>query len=255
MTQGKDASVVRDALTIVAKYPAPGVAKTRLGARIGMEAAADVYRAFLLDLHDRFTPTQYAHAYHLHWAYVPHQRSLAEIVGHDARLLPQRGDDLADRLYFICRDLCAAGYRRAVIVGSDSPHIPATTAARAFALLARADLVLGPADDGGYYLIGLHLHPQPRDVFRGIRMSTPTVLAETLARADRLKLTVVLTEPTFDVDEPEDLERLRVLLADAEQPEGRGMVPHCQHTRQALAALPFAPAHPPGVPISTGRSK
>jgi hypothetical protein len=204
----------RDALAIVARYPRPGQVKTRLGAGIGADAAARLYAAFLHDLAARFTAAAAREGYALVWAHAPGAGDLREHVGRGAWLLAQRGDDFADRLDGIARDLAAAGFRRIVIVSSDSPHLPAARVRDAFTALERADVALGPATDGGYYLIGLHATPTPPDLMRGITMSTPRVLDDTLRRAASLHLRVALLSTTFDVDERSDLPTLaRALTA------------------------------------------
>ena len=100
-------------------------------------------------------------------------------------------------------DLLAAGAERVAIVGADTPHLPAAGYRRAFALLEQADVVLGPALDGGYYLVAAKL-PRP-ELFVGIPMGTEAVLAETLARAARGGLVVALLPPLRDLDRVEDL--------------------------------------------------
>ena len=224
------------ALVIVAKYPEPGAVKTRLAALIGSQQAANLYRAFLGDLAERFGAAQCADDYHLRWACAPGRRppaALRNIVGADSVIFPQRGNDFAARLYHIACGMRAEGYRRLVIMSSDSPHLPTGVVAEAFAALDAADVALGPAEDGGYYLIGLHLdgpHDAPPDLFRGIRMSTATVCAETRARAHALGLATTLLAPTFDIDEPPDLARLWDALRHAEE----RLAPR---TRLALAGL------------------
>ncbi|HEV2236284.1 MAG TPA: TIGR04282 family arsenosugar biosynthesis glycosyltransferase [Ktedonobacterales bacterium] len=203
----------RDVLAIVAKFPHPGQVKTRLAAGIGAEAAARLYAAFLRDLAARFNPAATREGYALVWAHTPGLGDLRTIVGDGARLLAQRGVDFADRLDGIARDLAGAGYRRTVIASSDSPHLPAARVRDAFAALARADVALGPATDGGYYLVGFHARPAPPDLFRDITMSTPHVLDDTLRRAARLSLRVAPLPATFDVDEPADLLTLARALA------------------------------------------
>ena len=102
----------------------------------------------------------------------------------------------------------------AVIIGSDSPDLPSEYICEAFARLERgADVVLGPADDGGYYLIGLRV-PQPR-LLREVPMSTPTVLADTLALARELGLRVDLLPAWYDVDTVAELRRLAAALRAA----------------------------------------
>ena len=198
----------RDALVIVAKYPAPGQVKTRLGATIGFEQSARLYRAFLHDLVDRFRQASLADGYDLIWACIEDAATMAPILGAEARIITRRGHDFAERLYHICCDIATLGYARTIILGSDSPHVPHQTIAEAFALLERADVALGPADDGGYYLLGLWNQPAPPDLFRGITMSTPQVYAQTLERARSLRLLVQRVAATFDVDTEADLRRL-----------------------------------------------
>jgi uncharacterized protein len=200
----------RDALVIVAKYPSPGRVKTRLGATIGYEQSARLYGAFLRDLAERFSLAALVDGYDLLWACVEDAATMAPILGTDARIIVQRGDDFAERLYHICRDVAARGYTRTVILGSDSPQAPGAAIAEAFAALrdANVDVVLGPADDGGYYLVGLWNQPAPPDLFTGITMSTPLVFTQTLERARSLGLAVRVAPTTFDVDCEADLLRL-----------------------------------------------
>jgi uncharacterized protein len=233
----------RNALAIVAKYPHPGQVKTRLAAGIGAEAAARLYAAFLRDLAARFNLASRCDRYTLVWAHTPGSGDLRKIVGDGALLLAQCGEEFADRLDGIARDLAAAGYQRVVIASSDSPHLPKARVRDAFAALEGADVTLGPAGDGGYYLIGLHANPAPPDLFRGITMSTPRVLDDTLRRAASLCLSVALLPATFDVDEPADLLTLERTLA-APGPDADP----APHTLAALAELGMT--HPGGADIA-----
>jgi rSAM/selenodomain-associated transferase 1 len=207
----------RDALVIVAKYPSPGRVKTRLGATIGYKKSALLYGAFLQDLAERFSQSALDDGYDLIWACVDDGQPMAPFLGVDARIIVQRGDDFAERLFHIACDVAAHGYVRTIILGSDSPHLPGAAIAEAFTSLrdADADVLLGPADDGGYYLVGLWNHPTPPDLFRGIAMSTPLVFAQTLERANSLGLAVRLAPTTFDVDSEADLLRLAHALDTA----------------------------------------
>lgn len=219
-----------DALVIFAKYPEPGKVKTRLGREIGNERAAALYRAFLLDLAERFPAVGECDTYDVLWACAPGNGALAEIVGTEAVISPQRGETLADRLYLAALEARERGYRRMVVVGSDTPHLPEAHVRDGFALLGAHDTVLGPAEDGGYYLAALHLQPAPADVFRGIEMSTPNVLADTLRRARDLGLRTALLPALFDVDELADLCRLAKLPSN-------GMERAAPHTYSALQQL------------------
>jgi glycosyltransferase A (GT-A) superfamily protein (DUF2064 family) len=132
-------------------------------------------------------------------------------------LLPQRGADLGVRLDNLLSDALANGATAAVVMDSDSPTLPPALVEEAFVRLdAGDDVVLGPCDDGGYYLIGLR-SPQPR-LTRDVTMSTATVLQDTLAIAAGLGLRVHLLPVWYDVDTAAELERLHGELRD--QPAG-----------------------------------
>jgi hypothetical protein len=220
------------ALAIMARYPEAGRVKTRLAARIGAMEASALYRAFLGDLAARFTRAARRDGYALVWAQAPGGGDLRTAVGADAWVMPQRGNEFAERLANVCGDLAAEGVREIVVISSDSPQIPAAWVAQAFALVARGEVTLGPAEDGGYYLIGLRAEPYPPNLFLGIQMSTERVLAETLARAASLALPVALLPTTFDVDVAEALPRLaRALAAPGAE------AADCPRTRAALARL------------------
>lgn len=220
-----------DALVIVAKYPRPGHVKTRLGASIGFEQSARLYGAFLRDLTERFTTASAHDSYHLIWACADDPTLMESILGHGKRMIRQRGEDLAERLYAICCDTAALGYERTIILGSDSPHAPAAAVTDALALLESADVALGPAEDGGYYLVGIRNQPTPPDIFTGVTMSTSAVLAETLERVAALGLSAQFIKTTFDVDTEADMIRLAHLL-DASPT----LAPHTHELLRELAA-------------------
>ena len=124
-------------------------------------------------------------------------------------LLPQRGASLGERMHAVFVDLCHVGYRQVILVGSDIATLRASLVRKACDSLqqGRSDVVLGPADDGGYYLIGLG-RPERR-LFSGITWSTASVLEQTLARARQLELGVHMVPGTYDIDLASDMERLR----------------------------------------------
>lgn len=216
-----------NSLLAIAKQPTPGRTKTRLTPPLSRMAAAELYEAFLCDTLDLIRTVagtlpvvlylpDTAHAYF---------HSLAP----DCLLLAQEGNDLGARLdnaFTHCLTQRAAG--KAVIMDTDSPTLPASYLAQAFALLDTADVVLGPCDDGGYYLIGL-TRPAPR-LLRNVIMSTPHVVRETLALAAAEGLQTALLPGWYDVDTVAELERL--VLDVAQLPPDRA-----PHTRQALSRL------------------
>ncbi len=201
-------------LSVVAKRPAPGQTKTRLCPPLDGVAAAALYECFLQDtlaLMRRIPAVCRALAY-APPAELAYFRSLAP----DFTLVPQLGADLGERLDNLLTGLLqeagASGHSQAVVMDSDSPTLPPGYLVDAFQALDRgADVVLGPCEDGGYYLIGLN-RPQPR-LLRDVTMSTHYVLQDTLAIARDLGLTVALLPTWYDVDTAAELERLAQELA------------------------------------------
>jgi uncharacterized protein len=202
------------ALVIMARYPEEGRLKTRLAAGLGTAATLALYQAFLTDLARRFAGGDCD----LHWAYTPaaadFDTRVARLADVDAALwscFAQQGDELAERLYYAFCMTSARRFHKTVLIGSDSPQICPVVIAQARQELNNVDVVLGPSEDGGYYLIAMR---EPHDVFRGIPMSTEHVLRMTLERARSLRLSVRLLEPLLDVDELPDLVRLSHLLQE-----------------------------------------
>jgi rSAM/selenodomain-associated transferase 1 len=193
-------------LLVVAKRPAAGQTKTRLCPPLSGEAAAALYECFLRDTLDvmRQVPDVSRTVVYLPAGAEGYFRALAP----DMALTPQRGADLGERLDTLLTAALAGGVGQAVVMDSDSPTLPAAYVAQTFELLASsADVVLGPCDDGGYYLIGLK-QPQPR-LLREVQMSTPYVVRDTLSLAAELGLRVALLPQWYDVDTAAELDRLR----------------------------------------------
>lgn len=204
------------ALVIMARYPRAGTTKTRLARSIGDEEAVLLYRAFLTDLAQKFA----GQIADLCWAYTPAEVNYADFIAtlvpsseRQMRCFPQQGVDLGDRLLHAFQWAHASGYKRTIVISSDSPHMRRDIVAEARNALDKADVVLGPACDGGYYLIAMR---GPHDVFRGIPMSTSRVAQMTIELARSQGLKVHTLETTFDIDELPDLVRLdRLLRADS----------------------------------------
>lgn len=199
------------ALVVIARYPEVGKTKTRLAHTIGHAEAASLYQAFLTDLAQRFAGQEW----NLHWTYTPAEVDYQTFItalapGQPMKSFPQQGPDLGARLHYVFQWTHFHGFERTIVIGSDSPQISHEIIVRARSALDKADVVLGPADDGGYYLIAMR---KPYDVFSGIPMSTAVVATMTIETAQRQGLTVHLLESLFDVDELPDLMRLAQLLA------------------------------------------
>ncbi len=196
------------ALAIMTKAPRAGGVKTRLKPPLTAEEAAALNICFLRDTAGAilragacargigcYTPFDAAASYH-------------EIFPSDFQLLPQRGSDLGERLIFAVEDLLAVGFSAVCLIGSDSPTVPASAFAEAVKILSLPNdrVVIGPSDDGGYYLIGLK--KIQRRMFEEINWSTGSVFEQTVRKARELGLPVHLLPPGYDVDDKVTLGRL-----------------------------------------------
>lgn len=191
-------------LIIFAKEPIPGQVKTRLSPPLPPEATAQLYRCFLEDILEemgRLGELQLALAYSPPGA----QALFQGLAPPDTRVFPQEGTDLGERMARAFDWGFRAGFEVVLIRGSDSPDLPGAVPLEAKEVLetGRAQVVLGPCPDGGYYLVGLR-GPQA-ELFQGLTWSTPTVLAEALARARDKSLAVHLLPTWPDIDTYGDL--------------------------------------------------
>ncbi|MCB1008305.1 MAG: TIGR04282 family arsenosugar biosynthesis glycosyltransferase [Acidobacteria bacterium] len=197
--------MTKRAILLFSKPATPGRVKTRLIGPLSAEEAARLHEAFLLDLHDRFAggPVELR----IFWGLGPDE-ALPARPGGGRR---QEGAELGERLRRAIE--ASADCEQVAVVGSDHPELSEASVARAFeALDEGADVVFGPALDGGYYLVGLRPRALRRELFEGIPWSTEKVLAASIARAGSLGLDVALLEPGCDVDRPEDLAPLAARL-------------------------------------------
>jgi hypothetical protein len=199
------------ALAIMAKRPAVGQAKSRLSPALTPARAAALYEALLLDtieLVKGLEDVQLAIAITPPGAVGYFRR----ISPPETVLLPVAGADIGDCLNQALGRLLSDGYARALALNSDGPTLPITILERALTELENrdVDVVLGPSEDGGYYLIGIkEPHPQ---LFEGIAWSTSQVTDQTLAKAGTMELEVAQLPPWYDVDTPAELDRLRAEL-------------------------------------------
>jgi rSAM/selenodomain-associated transferase 1 len=194
----------------MAKEPAVGRTKTRLCPPLTPEQAAALYEALLRDTISLAAPME---GVQLSVAVTP-----PEAIDRFRRwcppgtlLLPVTGADIGDCLDQVLGRLLASGHARAMALNSDGPTLPVRYLEQAVAFLDEADVVLGPGEDGGYYLIGLK-RPHP-ELFQEIDWSTERVTAQTLARARMMGLRVALLPAWYDVDTAADLDRLRAEIA------------------------------------------
>ncbi|HEY6808301.1 MAG TPA: TIGR04282 family arsenosugar biosynthesis glycosyltransferase [Gemmatimonadales bacterium] len=197
------------ALGILCRAPIPGQVKTRLADDVGDSAAVEVYSR----IGRRVVAAAAGSGYRtIVWFTPPDEgafvREWLDGVGR-VEFRPQAAGPQGARIAAALARQFADGADRAVLIASDFPGLDRRLVTEAFAALARFDLILGPAVDGGYYLIGLR-EPQP-DLFAGIPWATTAVLAQTRARAQRLGLGLHLLRPLRDVDTERDARALGYL--------------------------------------------
>jgi len=233
----------QDVLYVAARAPRPGFAKTRLGREIGHDRAAALYAACLRDLAARLSRAPFR----VGWYFTPDNgwselESLVSTVrgpwSRHGPILSQPPGDWTHRQRALFSSARSRNERRTILIASDSPQIGLDTIVEAFERLRWNDLVLGPTDDGGYYLIGMRspadaAAARPWDALRGVQMSTGSVLDEILTRAAHLDLRASLLDSTFDLDDAADLERLIPLALRRDD---------LAATRAALVRLGLVPA-------------
>ncbi len=196
-----------DVLGVFVRLPEPGRVKTRLARAIGDQQAAALYARLAHQTVQRTSaPAHYATAI---WYDPPRAgRAVRAWLGDlaIAAFHPQRGRGLGERLRAAFDTHFRAGARRVVLVGSDCPELDRADVATALHALRRHDLVLGPAEDGGYYLIGLRA-PAP-ELFQHVAWSTAAVLEQTRRRARQLGLRAATLPARRDIDTLQDAQAL-----------------------------------------------
>jgi hypothetical protein len=234
-------------LILFARYPVPGRAKTRLIPALGAEGAAALHRRLVLrtlrtaNRACRLTPTDLEVRFD-----GGGEPAMSHWLGDSARFLPQGVGDLGERMAHAFEESFRAGSTATVIIGSDCPDLSPGVITKAFAHLSETPVVLGPAQDGGYYLIGLN-RPMP-ELFRGIPWGTDRVLADSLAVLKRRGSKPALLNPLADIDRPEDLAVWRRIAASEDRCLDRVSViipalNEARHIAATLRAVGQSPGH------------
>ncbi len=193
------------AFLVFIKYPESGKVKTRLAKFIGDKRAAELYREFAAMTFQ--TGERLSNAARFA-AFTPPERKaeLQAMFPGDWHWLEQNASpNLGERIHQAINTTLKLGYRRVLTIGTDSPTLPLAYLEEAAEKLKEHEVVLGPAEDGGYYLIGLK--SAPVTLFEGVDWSTEKVLAQTLERVKRLGLSVYLLPEWYDVDDLATLEK------------------------------------------------
>ena len=221
----------------MAKAPRPGKVKTRLSPPLTPEQASALNICFIKDTAENIQQVTEASNSAGLVAYTPvgDEGAFEGLLPRDFQLLGQRGHSFGARLLHVCEDLFASGFSAVCLIDSDSPTMPGNALLQAVERLAQAGdrMVLGPSEDGGYYLIGVkRMHPE---LFERIDWSTEHVCKQTLERASEIALHVELLPTWYDVDDAATLQRLRreVLSSDRTGYDAA-------HTRAYLESLQVA---------------
>jgi rSAM/selenodomain-associated transferase 1 len=199
---------MKEQLLIFTRFPEPGTTKTRLAKYLGEEGVVVLQKkltehtlsqARLVMQIRQVEPIVYftggSHALMQDW------------LGTDLRFLEQGKGDLGQRLQLACAAAFNQSSKRVVIIGTDCPGLQAHHLVQAFDALDHKDIILGPATDGGYYLVGMKKNN--RALFTRIHWGTGTVLADTIKAGEKLGLSIELLDILSDVDRPKDLRHFR----------------------------------------------
>lgn len=216
------------------KAPVAGLVKSRLAEHTGFQGALFLYRAFVadillalketgVDIRIYFYPSEYASL-------------VRRWLGDDTRLFAQKGADLGLRMYNAFCQSALDGYDRMILVGSDIPHLSGEIIADAFSGLLTHHAVIGPAMDGGYYLIGFNKETLSGDAFTNITWGGPDVLEKTRHRLNQNNHPVYMLTPLHDIDTWEDLCFLASSLAD-QQGAASTHAGKLVHTRRVLSEM------------------
>jgi len=218
------------------KVPQPGKVKTRLVPPLSLEEAAELNICFLRDLAGSTSQACLESSAQGVGVYTPigAESAYESILPRNFLLIPQRGHEFGERLIFAAEDLFTVGFESVCLINSDSPTVPASSFVEAANELAKAGdrIVLGPSEDGGYYLIGLKkLH---QGLFEEIDWSTERVFDQTMQHASEIDVEVHQLPCGFDVDDRATLARLCEELLGPEARSSSNMAPN---TRRFLREI------------------
>ena len=219
------------ALAVMTKAPQAGRVKTRLTPPLSPQEAAALNTCFLRDTAAAISRTAEAGNALGVAVYTPpgSETAYSEILPREFILVPQREGNFGERLLAATNDLLQLGFDAVCLIDSDSPTVPDAAFGQAIEFLSRPEdsIVLGPSDDGGYYLIGLK--KAHRRLFEQINWSTDSVLEQTIAAAGEIDLEVHLLPAGYDIDDRATLARLCEELFGSKGNRTQGSVAPATH--------------------------
>ena len=201
MTENQDTCIL-----LFLKYPEKGKVKLRLSRDLDEEIVQELYRCFV---QDTLTMIKKINAPLFICFHPPDaQRKFQGWLGSTFRFLPQKGEDLGERMKNSFADVFTKGFQNVILMGGDSPDLPEDYIKQAFITLRTKDVVLGPTVDGGYYLIGFKNTTFPPSVFEEIHWSSPMVFQETVTKIQQAHRSIGFLPVWSDVDTLTDLKNL-----------------------------------------------
>ncbi|OEU68004.1 MAG: hypothetical protein BA863_12735 [Desulfovibrio sp. S3730MH75] len=196
---------MKQPLLFFVKFPVAGCVKSRLGDEIGYELAARYYSAFVLDLLARID----RHEIEILIFFDPNH-SVENYEGWlgKRKMISQHGEDLGERMFNAFEDAFKLGYDSCVLTGSDLPDLTAQEISRGMESLRKHPVCIGPATDGGYFLIGFQKETLTKVPFTNMKWSTPEVFTETILRLKSVGLEPFILPEHADIDTAQDLAKL-----------------------------------------------
>ncbi|HEX9971000.1 MAG TPA: TIGR04282 family arsenosugar biosynthesis glycosyltransferase [bacterium] len=194
-----------NALILFTKAPRLGQVKTRLQPELTPEQSLLLYQAMVEDTVRQFNDVAFCDL-KIFFHPADANGEMKIWLGNQFDYFPQQGHDLGERMHHAIAEMLNQKYDKVTLVGSDIPNLDATTMLRAFASMDNHDVVLGPSNDGGYYLIGMKL-PHP-ELFKEIVWSTNLVLQQTIHRARAIELKIIQLEKKSDIDSYHEVQSL-----------------------------------------------
>ena len=188
------------------KYPKKDKVKTRLAKSVDKTLVIELYKCFVADMLETLE-TLNANTTIFFQPDVSKEK-MQTWIGHKYPLFEQKGDDLGERMYHAFHQMFQNGCNECIIVGSDTPDLPAAIYQEAFAKLKESDGVIGPAADGGYYLLGLHKRSLDPSLFQNILWSSEHVFSQTLEKIRQLHYKMNQLPKWEDIDTIENLHNL-----------------------------------------------
>jgi uncharacterized protein len=196
---------MNDALILFMKYPEWSKVKTRIAASLGDDFAFGLYTAFIKDL---LVMAGFVEADKILVIDGPEGVPIASLdFGTGYSVFRQNGEDIGDRMLNAFMHVFHSGYKKAVLIGSDLPGLPAALVENALAALDTTDAAIGRSTDGGYYLIGFRKETFSLDYFKGITWSTSSVFQQTIEKFSRLKKSIYILPEWIDIDDHNDLKQ------------------------------------------------